>query len=162
GDDRRIAGVRGHPVLPADLARRQAAARPGAAEDAVLRAEVPHRSADLEANSIVILFAVAIVVVGLWAFFKFTRIGVGVRAAAENSDRAKLLGISTGMLSSIVWMLATVLSSLGMFLRIPVIGLPIGADVGPFVLLFGLSAAVIGKLDNFFVAAMAAIWLSIL
>ena len=115
-----------------------------------------------DANSIVIVFAVALVVIGLWAFFKFTRIGIGVRAASENSDRAKLLGISTGMLSSIVWMLATVLSSLGMFLRIPVIGLPIGADVGPFVLLFGLAAAVIAKLDNFFVAAMAAIWLSIL
>ena len=115
-----------------------------------------------DANSIVIIFAVAIVVLGMWAFFKFTRIGIGVRAAAENSDRAKLLGISTGMLSSIVWILATVLSSLGMFLRIPVIGLPIGADVGPFVLLFALSAAVIGKMDNFFIAAMAAIWLSVL
>ena len=117
---------------------------------------------NFDGNSLVILFAVAVVVVGMWAFFKFTRIGIGVRAAAENSDRAKLLGISTGMLSSIVWILATVLSSLGMFLRIPVIGLPIGADVGPFVLLFALSAAVIGKMDNFFVAAAAAVWLSIL
>jgi branched-chain amino acid transport system permease protein len=115
-----------------------------------------------DGNSLVILFAVAIVVIGLWAFFKFTRTGIGVRAASENSDRAKLLGISTGMLSSIVWMLATVLSSLGMFLRIPVIGLPIGADVGPFILLFALSAAVIAKMDNFYVAAAAAVWLSIL
>jgi branched-chain amino acid transport system permease protein len=115
-----------------------------------------------DANSIVIVLAVGLVIVGLWAFFRFSRIGIGVRAAAENADRARLLGISTGMLSSVVWMLATVLSALGVFLRIPVIGLPIGADVGPFILLFGLSAAVIAKMDSFFVAAAAAVWLSVL
>jgi branched-chain amino acid transport system permease protein len=38
----------------------------------------------------------------------------------------------------------------------------VGADVGPFILLFALAAAVIAKMDSFYVAAAAAIWMSIL
>jgi len=115
-----------------------------------------------DANSIVIVFAVALVIAGLWAFFRFTDIGIGVRAAAENSDRAKLLGISTGMLSSVVWMLAAALSGLGVFLRIPVIGIPIGADVGPYVLLYALTAAVIARMDSFYIAAIAAVCIGVI
>jgi branched-chain amino acid transport system permease protein len=115
-----------------------------------------------DANSIVILFAVGITVVGLWAFFRFTDLGIGIRAAAENADRAKLLGISTGMLSSVTWMLAAALSGLGVFLRIPVIGIPVGADVGPYVLLYALTAAVIAKMDSFYVATVAGICIGII
>ena len=115
-----------------------------------------------DANSIVIVFAVGITVAGLWAFFKFTDIGIGIRAAAENADRAKLLGISTGMLSSVTWMLAAALSGLGVFLRIPVIGIPVGADVGPYVLLYALTAAVIAKMDSFYVATVAGICIGII
>jgi len=115
-----------------------------------------------DANSVVIPIAVAIVVAGLWAFFRFSSIGIGIRAAAENSDRAKLLGISTGMLSSVVWMLAAALSGLGVFLRIPVIGIPVGADVGSYVLLYALTAAVIARMDSFYIAAVAGICIGII
>ena len=115
-----------------------------------------------DANSIVILFAVAVVVVGLWAFFRFTDIGIGIRAAAENADRAKLLGISTGMLSSVTWMLAAALSGLGVFLRIPVIGIPVGADVGPYVLLYALTAAVIARMDSFYIATVAGVCIGVI
>ena len=115
-----------------------------------------------DANSLVILVAAAAVVVGLTLFFKFTDIGIAVRAAAENADRAKLLGISTNRLSSVVWMLATTLSALGVFLRIPVIGLPVGADIGPYVLLYALSAAVIARMESFSVALAAGVAIGVL
>ncbi|HET6910001.1 MAG TPA: ABC transporter permease [Mycobacteriales bacterium] len=115
-----------------------------------------------DANSIVIVFAVVLVVAGLWAFFRFTDLGIGIRAAAENADRAKLLGISIGLLSSVTWMLAAALSGLGVFLRIPVIGIPIGADVGPYVLLYALTAAVIARMDSFYVATVAAVCIGII
>ena len=115
-----------------------------------------------DANSIVILFAVGLTVVGLWAFFRFTDLGIGIRAAAENADRAKLLGISTGMLSSVTWMLAAALSGLGVFLRIPVIGIPVGADIGAYVLLYALTAAVIAKMDSFYVATVAGVCIGII
>ena len=47
-----------------------------------------------------------IALLALGAFFRFTRSGVAVRAMAENTERAALLGISVGRLSTITWALA--------------------------------------------------------
>lgn len=115
----------------------------------------------LDANALVIVLASAAVLLGLTAFFKFTDIGFAVRAAAENSDRAVLLGIPVARVSSVVWMLAGALSALGLFLRVPLTGLPIGTSVGPFVLLYALSAAVIAKMERFSTALVAAVALGI-
>jgi branched-chain amino acid transport system permease protein len=113
-------------------------------------------------DSLVIVFAAALVVVGLTLFFRLTDIGIGVRASAENADRATLLGIKVKSLSTVVWAIAAGLSSLGVFLRVPVIGLPIGADVGPQVLLYALTAAVIADMESFSVALGAAIGLGVM
>lgn len=43
---------------------------------------------------------------GLFLFFRFSKSGVAVRAVAENVERASLLGISVGLLSTIVWAIA--------------------------------------------------------
>jgi branched-chain amino acid transport system permease protein len=97
------------------------------------------------------LFAIAVVgalVVALGAFFKFTDIGIAVRASAENGERASLLGIPVKRVATIVWMLAAVLSAIGVFLRTPLVGLPLSGFVGPSLLLFGLAAAVIGRMDS--------------
>ncbi|MEY2425495.1 MAG: branched-chain amino acid transport system permease protein livM, partial [Actinomycetota bacterium] len=97
------------------------------------------------------LFAVvvvAVLVAGLTAFFKFTDIGIAVRASAENGERASLLGIPVKRVSTIVWMLAAVLSAVGVFLRTPLVGLPLSGFVGPSLLLFGLSVAVIARMES--------------
>ena len=97
------------------------------------------------------LFAIAVVgalVVALGAFFKYTDIGIAVRASAENGERASLLGIPVARISTIVWALAAVLSSIGVFLRTPLIGLPLTGFVGLQVLLYGLTAAVIARMDS--------------
>lgn len=114
-----------------------------------------------DANSIVILFAAVLVVAGLTFFFRRTDVGIAVRASAENADRATLLGISVQRLSTIVWMLAAALSALGVFLRVPVIGIPVGADIGPAVLLYALAAAVIARMESFGVALAAGIAIGI-
>jgi branched-chain amino acid transport system permease protein len=115
-----------------------------------------------DANSLAIIVAVALVVIGLTLFFRMTDVGVAVRASAENADRATLLGISVRRLSTYVWMLGAALSALGVFLRIPVIGLPVGVDVGPFVLLYALAAAVIARMESFSVALAAGVAIGIL
>jgi len=100
-------------------------------------------------------------VAGLAAFLRFTRLGVAVRAAAENAERAALLGIPVQRLSVLVWALAALLSALGVFLRAPLVGLPIGTIIGPSILLFALAAAVIGKLESMPVAFGAGIALGV-
>ncbi len=115
-----------------------------------------------DGNSLVIIFAVAVVLVGLVAFFKFTDIGIAVRGSAENADRAALLGVPVRRVSTIVWVLASALSALSLFLRIPIIGMPIGVFIGPTVLLYGLAAAVVARMERFGVALVAAVMLGIM
>ncbi|MEA3075750.1 MAG: branched-chain amino acid transport system permease protein livM [Actinomycetota bacterium] len=115
-----------------------------------------------DANAIVIILAAAVVMAALGLFFKYTDVGLAVRASSENQDRANLLGIPTKRVSTIVWMLAAVLSSLGVFLRIPVIGIPVGVDIGPAVLVYSLAVAVIAKMERFGVALVAGLCIGIL
>ncbi|MEY2399130.1 MAG: branched-chain amino acid transport system permease protein livM [Actinomycetota bacterium] len=115
-----------------------------------------------DANSLVVVFWVAVVVVGLTLFLKATDIGLAVRGSAENADRAALLGIPVKWVSTVVWMLAAALSSLAIFLRVPIIGLPIGVFVGPVILLYGLAAAVIAKMESFSTALVAGIALGVI
>ncbi|MDQ1396960.1 MAG: branched-chain amino acid transport system permease protein livM [Acidimicrobiaceae bacterium] len=116
----------------------------------------------LDANSVVIVFWAAVVVIGLTLFFKFTDIGIAVRGSAENADRAALLGIPVKRVSTVVWMVAAALSSLSVFLRIPVIGMPIGIFIGPVILLYGLAAAVIARMESFTTALLAGLALGVI
>lgn len=113
-------------------------------------------------NHIVIVVAGAFVVAALFAFFRYTDVGIAARASAENADRAALLGIPVKRVSTVVWIVAAVLSALGIFLRIPVIGLPAGADIGLTVLLYPLAAAVIARMESFAVAMGAGIAIGVL
>jgi branched-chain amino acid transport system permease protein len=101
-------------------------------------------------DAVAIFVAAGLVVVGLTAFFRFTDVGIAVRASAENADRAALLGIPVKRVSTIVWMIAAALSALAVFLRIPIVGVPIAtSDIGPVILIYGLAAAVIGRMESF-------------
>lgn len=115
-----------------------------------------------DANALVVLVAVALVAAGLGVFFRATDTGLAVQASAENADRAALLGIPVKRVSTIVWMLGTALAALGVFLRAPVIGLPVGVLVGPQVLLFALTAAVAGRMERFSTALVIAVGLGVL
>ena len=108
-------------------------------------------------NHLVVIVVVTLILVGLTAFFRFTDVGLAVRASAENRDRAWLLGIPVKRVSTVVWILSSVLAAIGVFLRAPIIGLPIGTLVGPTVLLYGLAAAVIARMEKFEVAMVASI-----
>jgi branched-chain amino acid transport system permease protein len=52
-------------------------------------------------NDVIALVAVPVVILLLAAFFRYTRIGIAVRASAENSDRAFLLGIPVRLCSCV-------------------------------------------------------------
>ncbi len=111
------------------------------------------------------IFAVVvggICVIALGAFFKFTDMGIAVRASAENGERASLLGIPVRRVSTVVWVVATVLSAIGVFLRTPLVGLPLSGFVGPSILLFGLAVAVIARMESLPVAFAAGMLIGII
>jgi branched-chain amino acid transport system permease protein len=110
---------------------------------------------------VIVVVAVA-VVVALGAFFRLTSVGMAVRAAAENRALASLLGIPVKRVSTVVWILAGVLSAIAVFLRAPLVGLPLTGFVGPTFLLFGLAAAVIARMEHLPTALLAGMLIGII
>lgn len=103
---------------------------------------------------------------GLAAFFRFSSVGIAIRGSAENSDRAEMLGVDVSNLSTLVWVLAAVLSGLAATLAIPLDsglagglgGGSIGAGAaGATLLLRGLAAAVVGRMESVPITVAAAL-----
>jgi len=113
-------------------------------------------------NDIVAMLAVPIVIVSLLLFFRFTSIGIAVRASAESADRAALLGVPVKRIQTIVWVIATLLSTLAIFLRAGIVGLPIGSVLGPTILIRALAACVIGRMERLPTIFAAAVGLGII
>lgn len=113
-------------------------------------------------NDILAMIAVPLAIGGLAAFFRFTDIGIAVRASAESADRASMLGVPVKRVNTIVWALASGLGTIAMMLRAGIVGLPIGSVLGPGLLLRALAAAVIGRMERLPTIFAAAIGLGIL
>ena len=111
------------------------------------------------------VFAIEVSVVALLAvgaFFRYTRAGVAVRAMAENSERATLLGIGTGLLSCIVWALSGLLSGVGVTLTGALQSPAVATSGGIGVLLAALAAGVLGRMKSLPATAGAAVAISVL
>lgn len=115
----------------------------------------------LNANDLLALVIAPTAMVAVGLFLTKTRLGIAVRASAERSERASLLGIPVGWLSTVVWMLAAALSFLALFLRAGILGVPIGSALSISTLVLALAALVIGRLRHLPTVAVAAVALGI-
>jgi branched-chain amino acid transport system permease protein len=111
-------------------------------------------------DALVAFAALPVVVVALNLFFR-TRFGVAARAAAENADRAGLLGVPVKQVSTVLWIVGGALVGIATCLRVPLIGVSIAAS-GPGFMLRALAAAVIARMENLKVAVMAALTLGVI
>jgi branched-chain amino acid transport system permease protein len=110
------------------------------------------------------LFAIEVALlalVGLALFFRYTRAGVGVRAMAENSERATLLGISVGKLSTIVWGITGLLGGVGVIMTGSLTTPGAAAGIAPAILLPALVAAVVARMESIPTAAVVAVAISV-
>jgi len=114
-----------------------------------------------DGNFVVAGVATAAICAGLAAFFRYTDMGIAVRASAENGERASLLGIPVARVSTTVWVIAGLLSGIAVFLRAPMVGLSVGSSIGPSVLLYGLAAAVLARMERLQVAVLAGMGIGI-
>ncbi len=115
-----------------------------------------------DGNALVLLAAVPLMVLALDLFLRRTDFGVAVRAAAENGDRASLLGVPVKRVSTAVWVIAAVFTALATILRAPIVGLVSGSLAqGPGLLLRALAAAVIARLVNTRTAVVAALLIGV-
>jgi branched-chain amino acid transport system permease protein len=114
-------------------------------------------------DELLIVIVVPVVIAFLAWFLLRTDAGVAVRGAAENVDRALLLGIPVRRLSSIVWLIAGGLATLTFMLQAPFSGVKPGlAGNGPTVLLPLLAAAVVARMESLPVAFGAGVGLGIM
>lgn len=98
------------------------------------------------------LFLSPLIVLGLVVFLRRSRIGIALRAAAQNEDRARMAGISAGRMSTIAWALAGAVAAFTTVLIIPTRGFITAETLGPVLLLRALAPAVIARMSSLPVA----------
>ena len=108
--------------------------------------EVGDSTIALTGTNIFTILAVLVVMALLVALFRFTDVGLRMRAAAFNQEVSRLLGVRVGRMLTLGWALASVVGSLAGLL---IAG---GGLVHPAymdsVVVFGFVAAVLGGLDS--------------
>jgi len=82
----------------------------------------------------------------LYAFFRGTRLGLAMRAAAANPESARLVGIRVGWMTALGWGMAASIGAVAGILIAPVVFLEPNMMLG--VLLYGFAGAVLGGLTS--------------
>jgi branched-chain amino acid transport system permease protein len=88
----------------------------------------------------------------LYVFFRFTRIGLAMRAAASLPESARLVGINVGWMIALGWGMATAIGAIAGMLIAPIVFLEPNMMGG--VLLYGFASAVLGGLTSPFGAVI--------
>jgi branched-chain amino acid transport system permease protein len=87
-----------------------------------------------------------VVLLALYAFFRFTPLGLAMRAAAQNPVSARLAGIRVGWMLALGWGLAAAIGAVSGMMVAPVVYLDPMMMSG--VLLYAFAAALLGGIDN--------------
>lgn len=100
----------------------------------------------LAPNDLYVVGAVVVTMLLLIALFRFTRIGLAMRASAFGQEVARLLGVRVGRMLTLGWALAAVVGSLaGLLIAGGGIVSPSFMDA---IVVYGFVAAVLGGLDS--------------
>ena len=82
----------------------------------------------------------------LFVFFRLTPLGLAMRAAAQNPDSARLVGIRVSWMLALGWGLAAAIGSVAGMMIAPVVFLDPNMMTG--ILLYGFAAALLGGIDS--------------
>jgi branched-chain amino acid transport system permease protein len=94
------------------------------------------------------IIAVSLVIVGLlFAFFQYTRLGLGLRAAALNPAASRLVGIHVSLMLAFGWGLAAMLGAVAGMMAAPPLG-SFDQNLMQPILLYAFAAAVLGGVDS--------------
>jgi branched-chain amino acid transport system permease protein len=93
-----------------------------------------------------------LLLIGLYVFFRYTRVGLAMRAAASLPESARLVGINTAWMIALGWGMASAIGAIAGMLIAPVVFLEPNMMGG--VLIYGFAAAVLGGLSSPFGAVI--------
>ena len=87
-------------------------------------------------------------VVVLWLFFRFTKLGLGMRAGALNPAAARLLGVRTSWLLALGWGFAAVLGAVSGMMTVSTGTNFLSPNVMQAILIYAFAGAVLGGLES--------------
>jgi branched-chain amino acid transport system permease protein len=82
----------------------------------------------------------------LYGFFRFTPLGLAMRAAAQNPQSSRLVGIRVGWMLALGWGLASAIGAIAGMMVAPIVYLDPNMMSG--VLLYAFAAALVGGIDS--------------
>jgi branched-chain amino acid transport system permease protein len=97
-------------------------------------------------NDLFIVLLVLGVAVALGVLFRYTAVGLKMRAAAFQPEVARLLGVRVGRMLTLGWALAALVGSIAGVLVAPSVF--VGPNTFDPILIFGFTAAILGGLDS--------------
>jgi branched-chain amino acid transport system permease protein len=100
---------------------------------------ISSHDAGMTATTLVILLL-------LYVFFRYTRIGLAMRAAAANPESAQLVGIRVGWMIALGWGMAAAIGAVAGMMIAPVVFLEPNMMLS--ILLYGFAGAVVGGLTS--------------
>jgi ABC-type branched-subunit amino acid transport system permease subunit len=113
-------------------------------------------------GQVLTMIVAPVVALALAAFIKFSPWGLAMRAMSENADSARLSGVWVRRISTLAWTLAGVLSAFTEILASPGQTTVLTQPLSPDLLLFALTAALVGAMVNLTVAFVAGIGVGII
>jgi branched-chain amino acid transport system permease protein len=87
-----------------------------------------------------------LVLISVWLFFRFTRLGLGMRAAAFNPTSSRLVGVRVGWMLALGWGLAAAIGAVAGCMVAPIVFLDPNMMAG--ILLYAFAGALLGGIDN--------------
>ena len=113
-------------------------------------------------GEVLTLIVAPVVALALAAFVKWSPWGLAMRAMSENADSARLSGVWVRRTSTVAWTLAGVLSAFTAILASPGQTSVLTQPLSPDLLLFALTAALVGAMVNLTVAFVSGIAVGII
>ncbi len=87
-----------------------------------------------------------LVLISVWVFFRFTRLGLAMRAAAFNPTSSRLVGVRVGWMLALGWGLAAAIGAVAGCMVAPIVFLDPNMMSG--ILLYSFAGALLGGIDN--------------
>lgn len=107
------------------------------------------------------MIVVTLVMLGLvFAFFRFTPLGLAMRAVAQNPISSQLVGIRTGWILALGWGLAGTIGAVAGIMAAPIVYLD--PDMMSGILLYAFAAALLGGLTSPFGAVLGGFTVGVL
>jgi branched-chain amino acid transport system permease protein len=111
----------------------------------------PNRSTEiggvaLSVQDLGTLLVCLLTVILLWAFFRFTTVGLAMRSVAVNPEASRLMGVRVGWMLALGWGLAAVLGAVAGMMAAPTVFLD--PNMMLVILIYAFAAAVLGGIDN--------------